>query len=195
MSRVHTAPKCNTALPWVRSNTPATREVDWMNGSRHNKNASRQTDAQRFLPLLERIICSVPSLRTKLRIFGVDYYRSFEAQKMVFGPALVLSARLRTLTVSIATRTSNGSCSDALTLLISDWLFGQGGEGGASCDWAAILSVAFFPIQNYTSDTSWVFYSLWYYATAGNLKLLICSVRCADIPLKLLQLCSEIIKS
>ncbi len=47
-----------------RSNTPATREVDWMNGSRHNTNASRQTDTQRFLPLLERKICSGPSLRS-----------------------------------------------------------------------------------------------------------------------------------
>ncbi len=46
------------------SNTPATREFDWMNGSRHNKNASRQTDAQRFLPLLERKIFSGPSLRS-----------------------------------------------------------------------------------------------------------------------------------
>ncbi len=43
-----------------------------------------------------------------------------------------LSARLRALTVSIATGTSNGSCSDALTLPISDWLFHS--EGGASCD-------------------------------------------------------------
>ncbi len=62
------------------------------------------------------------------------------------------------LTVSIATGTSKGSCSDALTLPISDWLFHS--EGGASCDRAAILTVAFFPIQNYTSDMSWVFYSL-----------------------------------
>ncbi len=47
------------------SNTPATREVDWMNGSdERNKNASRQTDAQRFLLLLERKICSGPSLRS-----------------------------------------------------------------------------------------------------------------------------------
>ncbi len=31
VSRVHIAPKCDTALPWVRSNTPATREViGWM---------------------------------------------------------------------------------------------------------------------------------------------------------------------
>ncbi len=29
-------------------------------------------------------------LPPKLRIFSVDYYRSFEAQKMVFGPALDL---------------------------------------------------------------------------------------------------------
>ncbi len=74
----------------------------------------------------------------------------------------VLSAHLRALTVSIATETSNASCSDALTLPISDWLFHS--EGGASCDRAAILSVAFFPIQNYTSDMSWVFYSLCLYA-------------------------------
>ncbi len=66
----------------------------------------------------------------------------------------------RALTVSIATRTPNGSCSDVLTLPIRDWLFHS--ESGASCDWAAILSVAFFPIQNYTSDMSWVFYSLCY---------------------------------
>ncbi len=52
--------------------------------------------------------------------------------------------------VSELTGTSNGRCSDALTLPISDWLFHS--EGGASCDWAAILNVAFFPIQNYTSD-------------------------------------------
>ncbi len=60
--------------------------------------------------------------------------------------------------ISIATWTSNGSCSDALSLPISDWLFHS--EGRASCDRAAILSVAIFPIQNYTSDTSWVFPSL-----------------------------------
>ncbi len=51
------------------------------------------------------------------------------------------------LTLSIAT------ASKSLTLLISDWLFYS--EGGASFNRAAILSVAFFPIQNYTSDMSW----------------------------------------
>ncbi len=55
-------------------------------------------------------------------------------------PCAVLNARLGALTVSIATGTSNGSCSDALTLPISDWLFYS--EGGASCDRATILSVA-----------------------------------------------------
>ncbi len=34
----------------------------------------------------------------------------------------VLSARLRALTVSIATGTSNGSCSDALTLAIGSFI-------------------------------------------------------------------------
>ncbi len=72
-------------------------------------------------------------------------------------PASDTHHSLRALTVSIlvlvlATGTSNGSCSDALTLQISDWLFHS--EGGASCDWAAILSVAFFPILNYISDMS-----------------------------------------
>ncbi len=43
-------------------------------------------------------------------------------------------------------RDFNSSCSDALTLPISDWLFHS--EGGASCDWAAIWSVAFFLIPN-----------------------------------------------
>ncbi len=33
-------------------------------------------------------------------------------------------------------------------------------EGGASCDWSAMLSVAFSHIKNDTSDTSLVFYSL-----------------------------------
>uniref|UniRef100_A0A673H8W9 Myosin-11-like n=1 Tax=Sinocyclocheilus rhinocerous TaxID=307959 RepID=A0A673H8W9_9TELE len=49
-------------------------------------------------------------------------------------PVLMRSTKraLRTLTVSIATRTSNGSCSDTLTLQISDWLFHS--EGGAFCD-------------------------------------------------------------
>ncbi len=40
-----------------------------------------------FLPLLEKRICSAPpSEASNIR---VDYYRSFEAQKMVFGPALI----------------------------------------------------------------------------------------------------------
>ncbi len=52
---------------------------------------------------------------------------------------------LRALNVSIETRTSNCSCSDALTLLISDWLFCS--EGGASFDRVAILSLAFFSIR------------------------------------------------
>ncbi len=47
-------------------------------------------------------------------------------------PASDTHHSLRALTVSIATGTSNGSCSDALTLQISDWLFHS--EGGASCD-------------------------------------------------------------
>ncbi len=47
-------------------------------------------------------------LPPKLRIFGVDYYRSFEAQKMVFGSALVirgihiLLCSVKTLTLNIA---------------------------------------------------------------------------------------------
>ncbi len=84
VSRVHIAPKCNTALPWVCSNTPATREVDWMNDSRHNKNANRHTD-----PAFIREKNTFSPLPPKLRLFCADYYRSFEAQKMVFGPALV----------------------------------------------------------------------------------------------------------
>ncbi len=38
-------------------------------------------------------------------------------------------------------------CIDALTLPMSDWLFGS--EGEASFDRAAILSIAFFSIQNF----------------------------------------------
>ncbi len=39
---------------WVRSNTPTMREVDWMNGSRHNKNANRQTDRRTEIPAFIR---------------------------------------------------------------------------------------------------------------------------------------------
>ncbi len=50
----------------------------WMNGSRHNKNASRQTDAHRFLPLLERKIYSGPSLRS----FAYSMFITTEASKL-----------------------------------------------------------------------------------------------------------------
>ncbi len=52
-----------------------------------------QTDRQTFLPLLERRLCSA-LFPTRLQILGTDYYRSFEAQKIVFGPALVFSVRV-----------------------------------------------------------------------------------------------------
>ncbi len=67
------------------------------------------------------------------------------ALKNIISQARSASAHAQSwaLTVSIATGTSNGSCSDALTLPINYWLFHS--EGGASCDRAAILSVAFFP--------------------------------------------------
>ncbi len=77
----------------------------------------------------------------------------------------VLGTCLRALTVSTSTGTS-ASCSDALTLLIRDWLFCS--EGGASFNGAAILSVAFFPIHNYTSGMSCVFYSLWKQTTLAQ---------------------------
>ncbi len=89
VSGVHIAPKCDTALPWVHSNTPATREIDWMNGSRHNKNASRQTDRRTEIPAFIRERNMFRPLPPKRRIFDVDLYQSFEAQKMVFGPALI----------------------------------------------------------------------------------------------------------
>ncbi len=84
MSRVHIAPKCDTAS----SNTPATREVDWVNGSRHNKNANRQADAQRFLLLLERKICSGPPEASNIRCWFIP---KLQSSKMVFGPALILA--------------------------------------------------------------------------------------------------------
>lgn len=70
-----------------------------------------------------------------------------------------LSQILPTLTVSIASRTSNGSCRDTMTLPISNWLFYS--EGRVFFNKAAILSDAFSPIQNYKSDTSWAFYRLY----------------------------------
>ncbi len=61
---------------------------------------------------------------------------------------------VRTLIVSMAAGTLNDS-SDTMTLPISDWLFYL--EGGTSFDRTAILSVAFLPIPNNMSDTTWVF--------------------------------------
>ncbi len=60
-----------------------------------------------------------------------------------------------------------------LTLPISDWLFHS--EGEASCDWAVILNIAFFPIQNYTSDMSWVFYSILFYLIKERYSFMIIS--------------------
>ncbi len=80
------------------------------------------------------------------------------AQKNTHRKRGMCETGVRTLTVSIATwDTSNGSCSEVLASSIIDWLFCS--EGGASFDRVAILSIAFFPIQN-TSDTSWIFYNL-----------------------------------
>ncbi len=87
-------------------------------------------------------------------VINVVYFAQI-AYKSVF---LRLDQSVRMRASQSADWTSNGSSSDALTLAISDWLFRS--EGGASCDWAAILSVAFIPIQNYRSDMSWVLYSL-----------------------------------
>ncbi len=53
----------------------------WMNGSRHNKNANRQTEAQRFLLLLERRICSAPSLQS----FEYSVLITTEASKLKKG--------------------------------------------------------------------------------------------------------------
>ncbi len=46
-------------------------------------------------------------------------------KKRIFQARSVLSMPLRALTVSIATGTSNGSCSDTLTLPVNDWRFKQ----------------------------------------------------------------------
>lgn len=65
---------------------------------------------------------------------------------------------LRMLTVSIATGTTS-SWSDEMTLQMSDWLFYS--EDMVFVNRVAILGVAFFPVQNYMSDTSRVFCSHW----------------------------------
>ncbi|KAA0712563.1 Arachidonate 5-lipoxygenase [Triplophysa tibetana] len=67
MSGVHIAPKCGTALPWVQSDTPATCEVDRMNGFRHNKYANGQTR-----------IRSAPSLQ----IFQYSVFITTECMKL-----------------------------------------------------------------------------------------------------------------
>ncbi len=96
----------------------------------------------------------LPSLRLNF-IFKITnkiwQHACFEATSQC--ECAVLSVRLRMLTVSIATGASKSSYSDAMTLPIGDWLFYS--EGGASFDRAAILRVAFLPIQNYMSGTSW----------------------------------------
>ncbi len=61
-------------------------------------------------------------------IINVVYFAQIALKSLFF--SAVLSAR--TPIVSIATGTSNGSCSDTLTLPIRDWLFCS--EGGASFD-------------------------------------------------------------
>lgn len=66
----------------------------------------------------------------------------------------VLCPRLKMLTVSIATGTYNDSCSDAMTLPISDGLFYS--KGGTSFVKLPHCALHFFSIQNYTSDTSWI---------------------------------------
>lgn len=62
------------------------------------------------------------------------------------------------LTVSIAAGTAS-SWSDAMTLQMSDWLYYS--EDIVFVDRVAILGIAFFPVQNYTSDTSCVFCIHW----------------------------------
>ncbi len=73
----------------------------------------------------------------------LDYGRIFSTLSVKIRTTI-----LRMLTVSIATGTSNDSCSDELTLPIRDWLLLY-----ESPYWA----LHFFAIQNYMSDTSWVF--------------------------------------
>ncbi len=82
MSRVHIAPKCETAIGSAATHPPCVKSIGWTVLDIIKMQTDRQTDAQRFLPLLEKNMSPLPP---KLRIFGVDYYRSFEAQKMVFG--------------------------------------------------------------------------------------------------------------
>jgi len=68
MSLVHIALKCDTALSWVRRNTPATREVDWMSGSRHNKNANRCTEITAFIREKNRFSTSLRSFEYSVLI-------------------------------------------------------------------------------------------------------------------------------
>ncbi len=49
-----------------------------------------QTDRRTEIPTFIREKNMFRPLPPKLRIFNVDLYRSFEAQKMVFGPALLV---------------------------------------------------------------------------------------------------------
>lgn len=82
--RVHIALKCDTAHP---HKTPATRATSCLNEQflmtkiqkdKHTEIPAFITDENIFSPHLQ-----------KLRTFYVDYYRSFKAQKLVFGPALL----------------------------------------------------------------------------------------------------------
>ncbi len=55
-----------------RSNTPATHEVDWMNGSRHNKNASRHSCLFQW----EKYIQAPPSEASNIRCWFILKLRS-----------------------------------------------------------------------------------------------------------------------
>jgi len=71
----------HTALPWVRSNTPAMREVDWMNGSQHNTNANRQTEIPDFIR--EKNMFSPLPLKLKKLYFGTALLTPEFPQKQI----------------------------------------------------------------------------------------------------------------
>jgi len=64
-----------------------------------------------------------------------------------------MNASLSMLPVSIATGASNGSCSDAMTLLINDWLFHS--EGGAYSSYWVLHILPF--ISNRSAPSSYIF--------------------------------------
>ncbi len=74
--------------------------LHWMNGSRHNKNANRQTDRCTEIPAFIREKNMCRPLPLKLRIFDVDLYRSLQNGIWELGLVRIPFFKLRYISTS-----------------------------------------------------------------------------------------------